>query len=126
MREKLIELLKEAERRNIDEAIPMTMEQREKLLSDGDGYGFYADHLIASGVVVSKMETTTDKDTNVPSKVVPHKVDTDHVLVGSGIWRRGTTVYKCPKCQTFVMRYCKYCFECGQALEWQTEPPKGE
>lgn len=81
---------------------------------------------IANGVVISNSETATDKDTNVPSKVVPHKVDTDHVLVGSGIWRRGTTVYKCPKCQTFVMRYCKYCFECGQALEWQTEPPKGE
>lgn len=30
-----------------------------------------ADRLIASGVVVSKMETTTDKDTNVPSKWIP-------------------------------------------------------
>lgn len=86
----------------------------------------FVDELIANGVVVSKMETTTDKDTNVPSKVVPHKVDTDHVHVGSGIWRKGTTVYKCPKCQTFVMRYCKFCFECGQALDWQTESPKGE
>lgn len=108
---------------------------REKLidllsvdLSGSDGYEpeLIADYLIANGVVISNSETATDKDTNVPSKVVPHKVDTDHVHVGSGIWRRGTTVYKCPKCQTFVMRYCKYCFECGQALEWQTEPPKGE
>jgi hypothetical protein len=121
MREKLIELLGNV-------YLPMTC--------GPDTIGEYriphkfkrgiADHLIANGVVVSKMETTTDKDRNVPSKVVPHKVDADHVHVGSGIWRRGTTVYKCPKCQTFVMRYCKYCFECGQALEWQTEPPKGE
>lgn len=123
MREKLIELLKE------DACPGLSYEDCAYCKYDGEQDCFYksqADHLIANGVVVSKMETTTDKDTNVPSKVVPHKVYTDHVLVGSGIWRRDTTVYKCPKCQTFVMRYCKYCFECGQALEWQTEPPKGE
>ena len=85
-----------------------------------------ADDLIASGVVVSKMETTTDKDTNVPSKPIPHKVENEPIRVGAGLWCKGTTVYRCPKCQTFVKRYCKYCFECGQALEWQTEPPKGE
>lgn len=114
VREKLIELL---------ESVPQPQLQYGQPLI---GVCKVADHLIASGVVIAKMETTTDKDTNVPSKVVPHKVDTDHVHVGSGIWRRGTTVYKCPKCQTFVMRYCKFCFECGQALEWQTEPLKGE
>lgn len=31
----------------------------------------FIDDLIANGVVVSKMETTTDKDTNVPSKWIP-------------------------------------------------------
>lgn len=78
-----------------------------------------ADHLIANGV-------TFAKDNNVPAKVIQHKVDTDHIRVGTGLWGKGTTVYRCPKCQIFVMRYCKFCFECGQALDWQTEAPKGE
>lgn len=57
MREKLIELLTESD-----------------ILCDtcGESGSSYcieavADHLIASGVVVSKMETTTDEDNNVPS-----------------------------------------------------------
>lgn len=33
--------------------------------------GDIADHLIANGVVISNLETTTDKDTNVPSKWIP-------------------------------------------------------
>ena len=76
MREKLIELLKEAEGRYIDEAFSMTMEQREKLLSDGDGYGFYADHLIANGVTIQKWIPVTER---LPDKNGEYLV--------SGAWR---------------------------------------
>ena len=53
-REKLIELLACAEDSLLEQAVAWDDEQKEEHIADGDGYGFYADHLIANGVTVQK------------------------------------------------------------------------
>ena len=51
MRKKLIELLACAEDSLLEQAVAWDDEQKEEHIADGDGYGFYADHLIANDVV---------------------------------------------------------------------------
>lgn len=65
-------------------------------------------------------------DANVPRAPVVLLVGKEPIKVGNTLWGRNTTVYKCPKCGKFVLRYGNYCYECGQALDWQTEAPKEE
>ena len=76
-----------------------------------------ADRLIAEGVTI-----------NVPQKPIEHKVDGEGIRIGSVFWRQGTTVYRCPKCCSFISRVYDYCHVCGQQLEWShlTEPQKEE
>lgn len=52
-KEKLVELLKESDKKIIDEARPMTLEEREEAFPD-TGYEFHADFLIAHGVTVQE------------------------------------------------------------------------
>ncbi len=65
----------------------------------------------AKGYAVGKGEA------NIPQKVVA-VVTAESIKVGNGWWGKGTTIYRCPKCNTTIMRYCKFCYECGQALDW--------
>lgn len=77
----------------------------------------FADHLIANGVTI-----------NVPQKPFEHKVDGEGIRIGNVFWRQGTTVYRCPKCCSFISGVYDYCHVCGQQLEWShlPEPPKEE
>ena len=76
-----------------------------------------ADHLIAHGVTVQQ-----------PQKPIEHKVDVTAIVVGNAHWCKGTTLYKCPKCGSFISRIYDYCLKCGQAFDWSDLPqaPKGE
>lgn len=38
--------------------------------------------------------------------------------IGTGVWKKGTKIYKC-KCGSFLLRYYKFCPECGQAIDWE-------
>ena len=60
-REKLIELLACAEDSLLEQAVAWDDEQKEEHIADGDGYGFYADHLIANGVTVQKWIPVTER-----------------------------------------------------------------
>ena len=52
-------------------------------------------------------------------KPIPHKVDVDAIKIGNAKWCKGTTVYKCPCCGSFISRLYEFCFKCGQALKWE-------
>ena len=110
MREKLIELLCEAKSKSVDDAWFSNATYAEQLAME-------ADHLIANGVTVQE-----------PQKPIEHKVDVTAIVVGNTHWRKGTTLYKCPKCGNFISRLYDYCFKCGQAFDWSDlpKPPKGE
>lgn len=54
----------------------------------------------------------------IPVEPAPFRVNCDSIQIGHAKWRKGTTVYKCPCCDNFVSRIQKYCFTCGQALDW--------
>lgn len=60
----------------------------------------------------------------IPVEPSMHKVDCDFIQIGNARWCKGTTVYKCPCCDSFVSRIHKFCFNCGQALDWGTADEK--
>ncbi len=51
-------------------------------------------------------------------RAIPLTVKTDYASIGRAIWRKGTTVYECPRCSTFISPTYDFCFKCGQALDW--------
>lgn len=54
----------------------------------------------------------------IPKKPTPHKVEVDKIKIGNANWCKGTTVYRCPCCDTFISRIYDYCHKCGQKLDW--------
>ena len=54
----------------------------------------------------------------IPKKPTPHKVEGSKIKIGNGWWCEGTTVHKCPNCNEFISITYKYCYKCGQALDW--------
>lgn len=44
--------------------------------------------------------------------------------VGNGFFKNGTTVFKCPECNTNLARIYKYCINCGQAIDWSEHEKK--
>ena len=54
----------------------------------------------------------------IPLRAIPLTVKTDCASIGKAIWRKGTTVYECPRCGTFISPMYDFCFKCGQALDW--------
>lgn len=54
----------------------------------------------------------------IPKKPTPHKVEGGKIKIGNGWWCEGTTVYKCPCCNSWITQTYKYCIDCGQALDW--------
>ena len=60
----------------------------------------------------------------IPVKPTPYKVDCGSIQIGNAKWCKGTTVYKCPCCDGFVSIIHKFCFNCGQALDWRAEDGK--
>lgn len=110
MREKLIKLLSDAHSISTEAACFEDATYAKQLRME-------ADHLIANGVTVQE-----------PQKPIKHKVDVTAIVVGNVSWGKGTTLYKCPKCGSFISRLYDYCFKCGQAFDWSDlpKPPKGE
>ena len=53
-----------------------------------------------------------------PKKPTPQVVKGGKRLIGNGWWCKGTTVYKCPCCNSWITQTYKYCIDCGQALDW--------
>lgn len=70
------------------------------------------EYAVAFEVAISALEK------QVPKKATPHRVEVPKIKIGHGYWGKGTTVYKCPCCGTFVSRIYKHCHHCGQALDW--------
>lgn len=54
----------------------------------------------------------------VPRRAIPKIVKTNCVSIGRAIWRKGTTVYECPNCGTFISPMYDFCYKCGQAIDW--------
>lgn len=54
----------------------------------------------------------------IPLRAIPLTVKIDCASIGRAIWRKGTTVYECPKCSAFISPMYNFCFKCGQALDW--------
>lgn len=54
----------------------------------------------------------------IKKKPIPHKVDVDKIKIRNVGWCKGTTVYKCPGCDSFISITNKHCHECGQAIDW--------
>lgn len=53
----------------------------------------------------------------ISKKPTPQVVKGGKRLIGNGWWCKGTTVYKCPCCNSWITPTYKYCINCGQALE---------
>lgn len=54
----------------------------------------------------------------IPKKPHPIKVAVDRLQVGNARWGKGTIVYRCPDCETYMSRLHDYCFKCGQKIDW--------
>lgn len=54
----------------------------------------------------------------IPLRAIPLTVKIDCASIGRAIWRKGTTVYECPKCSAFISPMYNFCFKCGQRLDW--------
>lgn len=54
----------------------------------------------------------------IAKKPTVHKVEGNEIKIGNGWWCNGTTVYKCPCCNSWITQTYKYCIDCGQALDW--------
>ena len=54
----------------------------------------------------------------IPKKPQTMKVAVDKLKIGSANWCKGTTVYRCPVCKNYISKLYKYCFECGQKIDW--------
>ncbi len=57
----------------------------------------------------------------IPVEPAQYRVNCDFVQIGNTKWCKGTTVHKCPCCDNFVSRMHKFCYNCGQAMDWGNE-----
>lgn len=53
----------------------------------------------------------------IKKKPIKLKAEQD-IKIGAGTWKAGTTVYKCPCCNSFISRSSVYCDQCAKALDW--------
>lgn len=54
-------------------------------------------------------------DKRIARKPISFKAESN-IKIGAGTWGVGTTVYKCPCCDSFITRSCDFCNKCGQAI----------
>ena len=52
----------------------------------------------------------------IPKKPIKLKAE-QNIEIGAGTWKAGTTVYKCPCCNSFISRSSNFCSNCGQAIK---------
>ena len=57
----------------------------------------------------------------IPRRPHPTKVVVDRLQIGNSRWGKGTTVYRCPVCESYMSRLNDYCFKCGQKIDWGEE-----
>ena len=64
----------------------------------------------------------------IPEKPHPTKVAVDRLEIGNVRWGKGTIVYRCPACETYMSRVHDYCYKCGQKIDWSGagDQTKGE
>ena len=89
------------------EAIQAMLFYKEKLYN-----GIFKEKIDAFDVAISALEK------QIPKKPTPQIVKGGKRLIGNGWWCNGTTVYKCPCCNSWITQTYKYCIDCGQALDW--------
>lgn len=53
-----------------------------------------------------------------PQKAISFEA-TSEIKIGAGTWGVGTTVYKCPCCDSFITRSSDFCSKCGKAIDWR-------
>ena len=58
-------------------------------------------------------------DKRTPVDPILEKVGDIPISVGSGKFMKGTTIYKCPDCGTYLTMTHKYCYACGKAIKWK-------
>lgn len=58
-------------------------------------------------------------DKQAPQKAISFEA-TSEIKIGAGTWGVGTTVYKCPCCNSFISRASNYCSKCRQAITFIT------
>nr|DAP11650.1 MAG TPA: 50S ribosomal subunit [Caudoviricetes sp.] len=95
-----------------EEAIKMLKQWNEDLLPYEDEKEGIECHNIA----ISALEK------QIPKKPTPHIVQPieEPIKIGCGRWGKGTTVYECPNCKEWVSKSYKYCHNCGQALDFNS------
>lgn len=64
----------------------------------------------AIGLAILALEHRTAK------KPISLKADKD-IKIGTGTWKKGVTVYKCPCCNSFISQSSDFCNKCGQAID---------
>ena len=86
----------------------------------------YQDHITpgAKGDVIISVELAQAlKDAaeamqkQIPS-LVYSKTTARDVRIGSVVFQKGTTIYKCHKCGRMILPSSIYCPDCGQKLDW--------
>ena len=73
-------------------------------------------HLVNESVKEAVMFALSKR---APMDPILEKVGDIPISVGSGKFMKGTTVYKCPDCGTYLTRTHKYCYACGKAIKWK-------
>jgi uncharacterized small protein (DUF1192 family)/predicted RNA-binding Zn-ribbon protein involved in translation (DUF1610 family) len=71
-----------------------------------------------------KAELDAAVSDRTPKSAIPHKAETP-TKIGNVTFGKGVTIWNCPTCGTFITRSHKYCWNCGQALEYDAQK-KGE
>ena len=64
---------------------------------------------------LEEVRAAVEKHMEIAPKVLVSSQDTK---IGNVIWGKGTKIYKCGCCKSFMFRSSKYCHECGQAIDW--------
>ena len=67
-------------------------------------------------IMFRKILSAVDKQ--IPEKPTPHIVNVEKIKIGKANWCKGTTIYKCPRCDNYISRLYDYCYKCGQAIDW--------
>lgn len=64
----------------------------------------------------------------IPDKPHPIKIVVDRLEIGNARWGKGTIVYRCPVCETYMTMLHDYCYKCGQRIDWSGagDQTKGE
>ena len=116
-----------SEQPTAERVMQITHELREYGNEIAFGYGLdRATALEAAAALESLQRERVERDTPKPAvRRIATKRTKDPA--GCGIFGIGTKIWFCPKCGMFNTPSHKYCWECGQALSFDTSSePKGE